>query len=108
MTAELHTDLDQVLTFLSRSDFQVAYPLIYPQNTILFQTDDPVYEANYTFNGFLNTFLDAIDGSYCSYVDPLDPPYPNPSNAPGAYKGKLQCGVYKPVSCTTLSLRWPS
>ncbi|KAL5329892.1 hypothetical protein ACEPPN_003412 [Leptodophora sp. 'Broadleaf-Isolate-01'] len=84
-------------------DFQVAYPLIYPQNTILFQTDDPVYEANYTFNGFLNTFLDAIDGSYCSYVDPLDPPYPNPSNAPGAYKGKLQCGVYKPTNVISIS-----
>ncbi|KAL2070575.1 hypothetical protein VTL71DRAFT_13601 [Oculimacula yallundae] len=84
-------------------DFQVAYPLIYPQNTILFQTDDPVYEANYTFQGFLNTFLDAIDGSYCSYVDPLDPPYPNPSNAPGAYKGKLQCGVYKPTNVISIS-----
>lgn len=78
-------------------DFQVSYPLIYPQGTVLFQTDDPVYEANYTFSGFLNNFLDALDGSYCSYVDPLDPPYPDPSNAPGAYKGKLQCGVYKPV-----------
>ena len=30
-------------------DFQISYPLIYPQNSILFQTDDPVYEANYTF-----------------------------------------------------------
>jgi tripeptidyl-peptidase-1 len=79
-------------------DFQVSYPLIYPQNAILFQTDDPVYEADYTFSGFLNTFLDALDGSYCSTVDPLDPPYPDPSNAAGAYKGQLQCGVYKPVS----------
>ena len=79
-------------------DFQVSYPLIYPQNTILFQTDDPVYEANYTFSGFLNNFLDALDGSYCSTISPLDPPYPDPSNAAGAYKGQLQCGVYKPVS----------
>jgi len=79
-------------------DFQVSYPLIYPQNSILFQTDDPVYEADYTFTGFLNTFLDALDGSYCSTISPLDPPYPDPSNAAGAYKGQLQCGVYKPVS----------
>jgi tripeptidyl-peptidase-1 len=79
-------------------DFQVTYPLIYPQGTVLFQTDDPVYEANYTFPGFLNNFLDALDGSYCSEISPLDPPYPDPSNAPGAYKGQLQCGVYKPVS----------
>lgn len=79
-------------------DFQISYPLIYPQNSILFQSDDPVYEANYTFNGIFNTFLDALDGSYCSTISPLDPPYPDPSTAAGAYKGKLQCGVYKPVS----------
>ncbi|TVY83605.1 Tripeptidyl-peptidase sed1 [Lachnellula suecica] len=84
-------------------DFQVTYPLIYPQGTVLFQTDDPVYEANYTFQGFLNNFLDALDGSYCSYVDPLDPPYPDPSNAPGAYKGNLQCGVYKPTNVISIS-----
>lgn len=85
-------------------DFQVAYPLIYPQGTILFQTDDPIYEANYTFTGFLNTFLDALDGSYCNYVDPLDPPYPDPSTQAGAYKGQLQCGVYQPVSSTKPSV----
>lgn len=79
-------------------DFQISYPLIYPRNSILFQADDPVYEANYTYEGFLNNFLDAIDGSYCSTISPLDPPYPDPSNAAGAYKGKLQCGVCKLVS----------
>ncbi len=51
-------------------------------------------------------FLDAIDGSYCTYsafgetgdctVEAcLDPAYPDPH--PGGYKGQLQCGVYKPV-----------
>ena len=81
-------------------DFQISYPIIYPQNSILFQTDDDVYEANYTFEGFLNNFLDGIDGSYCSFSDfgetgnsPLDPPYPDPQ--PGGYKGSLQCGVYQ-------------
>jgi tripeptidyl-peptidase I len=72
-------------------DFQVSYPLIYSQGTVLFQTNGPVYEANYIYEGFLNNFLDALDGSYCSTVDPLDPPYPDPSNAAGAYKGSLQC-----------------
>ena len=43
-------------------DFQISYPIIYPQNPILFQTDDNVYEANYTYEGFLNNFLDGIDG----------------------------------------------
>lgn len=85
-------------------DFQISYPIIYPQNSILFQTDDPVYENNYTYPGFLNNFLDAIDGSYCSYdggSSPLDPPYPDPQ--PGGYKGALQCGVYKPTNVISIS-----
>ncbi|EGP87472.1 unnamed protein product [Zymoseptoria tritici ST99CH_1A5] len=89
-------------------DFQISYPIIWPQNSVLFQTDDPVYEANYTYEGFLNNFLDAIDGSYCTYSafgetgnSPLDPPYPNP--APGGYKGQLQCGVYKPTNVISIS-----
>ncbi|KAI4726541.1 aorsin [Aureobasidium sp. EXF-10728] len=85
-------------------DFQISYPIIYPQNSILFQTDDPVYENNYTYPGFLNNFLDAIDGSYCSYDggnSPLDPPYPDPQ--PGGYKGALQCGVYQPTNVISIS-----
>ena len=89
-------------------DFQISYPIIYPQNSILFQTDDPVYEANYTYQGFLNNFLDAIDGSYCTFSangetgnSPLDPPYPDP--AAGGYKGNLECGVYKPTNVISIS-----
>ena len=89
-------------------DFQISYPIIYPQNSILFQTDDDVYEANYTYQGFLNNFLDAIDGSYCTFSadgetgnSPLDPPYPDPQ--PGGYKGALQCGVYKPTNVISIS-----
>lgn len=89
-------------------DFEISYPIIYPQNSILYQTDDDVYEANYVFSGFLNNFLDALDGSYCSFSafgetgnSPLDPPYPDP--APGGYKGNLQCGVYKPTNVISIS-----
>lgn len=59
------------------------------------------YENHYTFRGFLNTFLDAIDGSYCSTISPLDPPYPDP--AAGGYKGSLQCGVYDPPKVISIS-----
>ncbi len=89
-------------------DFQISYPIIYPQNSILFQTDDDVYEANYTFEGFLNNFLDAIDGSYCSYSafgetgnSVLDPPYPDPQA--GGFKGSLECGLYKPTNVISIS-----
>ncbi|KAJ5319748.1 hypothetical protein N7508_000031 [Penicillium antarcticum] len=82
-------------------DFQISYPIIWPQNSILFQTDDMVYENDYTFRGFLNTFLDAIDGSYCSEISPLDPTYPDPQD--DGYKGSLQCGVYDPPKVVSIS-----
>ncbi|KAL5364711.1 peptidase S8/S53 domain-containing protein [Aspergillus floccosus] len=85
----------------SNLDFQISYPLIWPQNSVLFQTDDTVYQNNYTFEGFLNNFLYAIDGSYCGETSPLDPSYPNP--AEGGYKGQLQCGVYKPTNVISIS-----
>lgn len=85
----------------SNLDFQISYPIIWPQNSILFQTDDMQYEKNYNFTGFLNTFLDAIDGSYCDEISDLDPPYPNP--AEGGYKGSLQCGVYEPPNVISIS-----
>lgn len=89
-------------------DFQISYPIIWPQNSILFQTDDMVYENNYTSQGFLNNFLDAIDGSYCTYSaygetgnSDLDLPYPD--TTAGGYKGQLQCGVYKPTNVISIS-----
>jgi len=48
-------------------DLSISIPLIYPSVPILFQTDDAPTEANYTYDGFLNNFFDAIDGSYCTY-----------------------------------------
>jgi tripeptidyl-peptidase-1 len=53
----------------SALDFQLAYPILYPQTITLYQTDDLYYATNpqSTASGFFNTFLDAIDGSYCTY-----------------------------------------
>ncbi|KAJ6789505.1 hypothetical protein PWT90_07165 [Aphanocladium album] len=79
-------------------DFQVAIPVIYPQGTELFQTN-----ANfdgYRQLGFINQFLDAVDGSYCTYSshgekgdDPiLDGTTPNE-----------QCGTFKPTSVISFS-----
>lgn len=98
-------------------DFEAAQPLIWPQKTILFQTDDEFYEVNETsantpIRGFWNTFYDALDGSYCTYSafgetgncvlpECLDPAYPDPN--PGGYKGQLQCGVYEPTNVISIS-----
>ena len=50
-------------------DFELAYPLIYPQTITLYQTEDYHYATNpnSTSTGGFNTFLDALDGSYCTY-----------------------------------------
>lgn len=44
-------------------DFELAYPIIYPQTITLYQTDDSYYVQNSSYNaGLFNTFLDALDG----------------------------------------------
>ncbi|KAL5089120.1 hypothetical protein Trisim1_005975 [Trichoderma cf. simile WF8] len=98
----------------STLDFQSAIPLIWPQTTVLFQTNDEYYEIVGT-EGFFNTFLDAIDGSYCSFTDDgetgdctdpscADPVYPNPNfDAPIGYQGQKQCGVFKPTNVISVS-----
>ena len=113
----------------SALDFELAFPLLYPQQATLYQIDDINYSnGNLSTVGIYNDWLDAIDGvssqlsfflvtlltkplikSYCSYSafgetgnDPvLDPKYPDP--LPGGYKGQLQCGVYKPTNVLSVS-----
>jgi tripeptidyl-peptidase-1 len=72
----------------------------------LYQVDDFV-EA-FTDGGF-NTFLDALDGSYCTYTaygitgdsPGVDATYPDPAD--GGYKGPLACGTYKPARVISVS-----
>jgi tripeptidyl-peptidase I len=52
--------------------------------------------------------LEQLDGSYCNYAaygitgdSWKDPKYPDPHK--GGYKGKLQCGVYKPATVISIS-----
>ncbi|KAK5685829.1 hypothetical protein LTS10_001942 [Elasticomyces elasticus] len=93
----------------SNLDFMLAIPIIYPQTTTLYQTDDLYYAegGNGTTGGIFNTFLDAIDGSYCTYSAygetgddaVLDPTYPDPNG----YQGQRMCGVYKPTNVISIS-----
>ena len=104
-------------------DFEVAYPIIYPQTSVLYLTDSD-YETSYARDkrGLFNTFLDAIvrsnvevtnpadqfsqDGSYCSYSaygekgdnNTVDPKYPSPG-----YEHQLQCGTFKPTNVISFS-----
>lgn len=91
-------------------DLQLAYPIIYPQKITVYDEDDLNYQANPndTYTGGFNTFLDALDGSYCTYSaygetgdSSIDPTYPDP--APGGYKGQLQCGTVKPTNVISIS-----
>ena len=90
-------------------DLQISYPIIYPQNSKLFQTDDIYYALGVKGGGgFLNTFFDAIDGSYCTYSAfgetgdaSIDPVYPDKTI--GGYKGALECGVYEPTNVISIS-----
>jgi tripeptidyl-peptidase-1 len=91
-------------------DFQLAYPIVYPQEIVLYQVDDSNYATGGLPNlGFGNTFLDALDGSYCNYTafgetgnDPaFDPAYPDSTS--GGYNGPLMCGTYKPTNVISIS-----
>ncbi|KAK4549497.1 hypothetical protein LTR36_006494 [Oleoguttula mirabilis] len=93
-------------------DAAMSLSLIYPQTITLYQTDDEpqiALELESVLLGFLNTFLDALDGSYCNYTydgltgdsPGLDAVYPDP--LPGGYKGALQCGIYQPTRVISIS-----
>ncbi|KAI2465624.1 subtilisin-like protein [Annulohypoxylon bovei var. microspora] len=99
-------------------DFQMAYGLIYPQDTVLYQVDDEWYQNTYqtdpaAYTGFFNNLWNAIDGSYCTFEaygesgncarpECRDPEYPNPHDR-GGYSGQLMCGVYKPTNVISIS-----
>lgn len=91
-------------------DFQASYPLVYPDEVVLYQVDDYYYSNHYhDGQGLFNSLLDAIDGSYCNYTafgetgdDPaVDPVYPDLN--PGGYNAPLQCGRYKPTNVISIS-----
>ncbi|KAH8811080.1 putative protease S8 tripeptidyl peptidase I [Xylogone sp. PMI_703] len=94
-------------------DLSLILPLVYPQKAILFQVDDQ--RAALTSQGFGNTFLDALDASYCTFEggdDPtLDPHYPDlppyppgePNWVNGTWNHTEMCGAYKPTNVISVS-----
>ncbi|KAI1826760.1 peptidase S8/S53 domain-containing protein [Xylaria intraflava] len=77
--------------------------LVYPQQVTLYQVGDGVLSEPATENNF----LDAIDGSYCTFEggdDPLyDGIYPHNGSAPGTYTGKPMCGTYNATNVISIS-----
>lgn len=73
-------------------DLQYGMALVNPQPVTLYQTGDMVEGASF------NNFLDAIDGSYCTFEGGDDPyndaTYPDPY---GGYEGPEDCGTTKPA-----------
>ena len=75
----------------------------------VYQVDDlPNSSFETGTTGFFNTFLDAVDGSYCNYTaygitgdSPIDPQYPDKHK--GGYKGQLMCGTYELTRVLSIS-----
>lgn len=91
-------------------DLDLSISLIYPQSVTVYEVDDlPNASEQTNITGFLNTFLDSIDGSYCSYSafgitgdsPGIDASYPDP--LPGGYKGQLECGTYNLTRVVSIS-----
>ncbi|KAL2062257.1 hypothetical protein VTL71DRAFT_6523 [Oculimacula yallundae] len=80
-------------------DLSYSMSLVYPQNVTLYQIGD-----NY-IGGSFELFLDAVDGSYCTYLggdDPAhNPQYPDPT--PGGYNQTKMCGGAKPPTVVSIS-----
>ncbi|KAF3763187.1 subtilisin-like protein, partial [Cryphonectria parasitica EP155] len=93
-------DLIQIFDFNGESDLDLEYAmtLSYPQQITLFQVGDDEESASF------NNFLDAIDGSYCSYdggdVPGVDGTYPDEKI--GGYKYQ-DCGNYTAPSVISTS-----
>jgi tripeptidyl-peptidase I len=84
------------LTYTNNSqdlDLEYGMTLVYPQKVTLYQVGDLLEGASF------NNFLDAIDGSYCTYDGGDDPTqdgvYPDPyGTGYGVYKGPENCGGF--------------
>ena len=82
----------------SALDFDIAFPLLYPQAIKLYQTF-PTELGDDSSYSFFDSFLDALDSSYCGGDDPeYDPPFPDQY-----YNGTTQCGTYTPTNVISVS-----
>ncbi|KAL7905061.1 peptidase S8/S53 domain-containing protein [Trichoderma velutinum] len=74
-------------------DFEIAIPIIYPQTTVL-------YQSSVKNDDIFNTFLDAIDGSYCTFSD--DGETGDDPTVDGTTRNE-QCGAFTPTNVISFS-----
>ncbi|PMD54431.1 tripeptidyl peptidase-like protein [Hyaloscypha bicolor E] len=85
----------------SALDLQFAMSLIFPQKVTMYQVGDLVN------GGSFNNFLDALDGSYCTFQggdskDPnIDGQYPD--TLPGGFQGPENCGSVQTTNVISTS-----
>ncbi|CAK5272853.1 unnamed protein product [Mycena citricolor] len=80
-------------------DLEYAMNLVTDRQTVdLYQVGDPMMGASF------GNFIDAIDGTYCSFEGGDDPFYDGtyPDSAPGGYQ-KQDCGTVKPANVISTS-----
>ncbi|KAI6709657.1 hypothetical protein PZA11_006697 [Diplocarpon coronariae] len=85
----------------SALDLEFAMALVAPQQVTVYQVGDIVSGASF------NNFLDAIDGSYCTFEggDSQDPAIDGqyPSNQPGGFQGSETCGSFQSTNVISTS-----
>ncbi|KAE8443691.1 hypothetical protein EG329_001463 [Mollisiaceae sp. DMI_Dod_QoI] len=85
----------------SALDLEFAMALIFPQQVTLYQVGDLVN------GGSFNNFLDAIDGSYCTFMggDSRDPSVDGqyPDSLPGGFAGQQNCGSFASTNVISTS-----
>lgn len=95
------TDKSFDLNGESALDLEYGMALVYPQKATLYQVGDTVA------GGSFNNFLDAIDGSYCTFEggdstdSSVDGQYPD--NQAGGYTGAEDCGTLTPAKVISTS-----
>jgi tripeptidyl-peptidase I len=99
----LSSDADTNTRGESNLDLSYAMSLFYPSNVTLYQVGDSVLFQPATNNNF----LDAIDGSYCSYDGGDDPDwdaiYPHSNDTVGAWTQAGQCGTVAATKVISVS-----
>ncbi|KAH7925917.1 hypothetical protein BV22DRAFT_1010230 [Leucogyrophana mollusca] len=94
--------VNQSFGYNAESDLDIQYAsaiLTAKQNVTVYQVGDLAQGASF------NNFLDALDGTYCTFEGGDDPwyDYIYPDTSPGGWTGPQECGTVKPANVISSS-----